>query len=172
MNWLYHRFYVDPDRRRPRFEIRPLERRRRRPETEPCASLRAAIGELFARGLKWVDTFSYFGPDRRSGVFSHLFLERRRHDEASSPPPLSAALRQLRVRVLEVETPEGRRRLKERLLATSLLADAHGRGALSDVLTDLAAKLDAGDKGLGSADLQSHVLEAESMLDQLAGARP
>ena len=45
---------------------------------------------------KWVDNDDYFGPDRRARRAARL-RERRRFDETSDQPSLSATLRRLRV---------------------------------------------------------------------------
>jgi len=170
MGWLFHNSYFGPDRRSGRrFEIRFLERRKRAPsEAGSRASLRGRLRELFARGLRWVDTLSYFGPDRRSDQFSHFILERRKDDAAGPPPPLHVALRQLRMRVLEAETSEGRKALRDRLIATGLLADAQGRTAIGDLLTRLAERMDAAGEADVSAMLQEDLLTAEAMLGDLA----
>lgn len=47
---------------------------------------------------KWVDNGGYFGPDRRRRPAKRL-LDRRRLDEAGEPPPLTALLRRMRVRI-------------------------------------------------------------------------
>src|SRR6185295_10937424 len=107
MNWLYHRNYVGPNRRSGRFHVRFLERRDRTQAAGTRTSVQDVLHELFARGLKWVDAITYFGPDRRSGAFSHFILERRRLEAAGHPPRLQAALRQLRVRVLNTSNAEG-----------------------------------------------------------------
>lgn len=164
MAWHYHRKYFGPDRRGGRFEVRFLDRRKRGDEAAGSrVSLQAALRDLFEHGLRWVDVASYFGPDRRSGAFSHFILERRRHHAAGSPPPLHAALRQLRVRLLDVETAEGREALKERLIATALLADAQGRTEIGDHLLSVAEMLAEPCADVASA-LQSKLLAAEAML--------
>lgn len=169
MGWLYHRNYFGPDRRNGGFEVRFLERRAREPGTGTRASLQGVLRDLFARGLRWVDVTSYFGPDRRSGAFSHFFLERRRHKAAGAPPPLHAALRQLRVRLLEVESAEGRGALRERLIATALLADAQGRAGIGDLLMQLAGRLETtGEDPQLMTTLQSELLVAEAMLGDAA----
>ena len=166
MNWLYHRNYVGPNRRSERFHVRFFERRDRSQDAGTRASVRDVLHEVFARGLKWIDVASYFGPDRRTGAFSHFFLERRRDETAGHPPALAAALRQLRVRVLNANSTDGRRALQQRLTATALLADAQGRPAIGDVLTQLAERLKAAEVGSDvSAMLQAELLKAEAMLD-------
>jgi len=161
MGWLFHRKYVGPDRRGGRFQIRFFERRGL--HGDGGESPKSALRALFERGVKWIDAATYFGPDRRSGAFSHFILERRRHHAAGNPPPLHIALRQLRVRVLEAETAEGRSALRERLTATAMLAYAHGNSAIGDHLTGLARRLeDAGEDF--AARLQSELIAAEALL--------
>lgn len=162
MGWLYNKQYVGPDRRSERFQVRFVERRR---EAEPGtrASLAGSLKQLASRGLRWVDHFNYFGPDRRGDAFSYFFLERRKQASVGTPPPLHAALRQLRVRVLESSNGNARTALRDRFTATALLADAQGRTDIGDLLTDLAAKLEATDADL-SAFLQSELLRAGAML--------
>lgn len=161
MGWLYHRGYVGPDRRSERFQVRFIERRRET-ETETRASLGESLKQIAQRGLRWVDHLNYFGPDRRGGAFSHFFFERRK-ESAAGMPSLHAALRQLRVRVLEADNAGARHALRERSTATALLADAQGRTDIGDILTDLASKLEA-DEGDLSALLQSELLRAAAML--------
>lgn len=165
MNWLYHRNYVGPDRRAGRFQVRFFERRDRTQEAGTRASVQGVLHELFARGLKWIDVSSYFGPDRRSGIFSHFILERRRLKTASHPPTLQAALRQLRMRVLNADSADGRQSLQQRITATAVLADAQAHAAIGDLLMQLANKLETANRDM-SAELQSELLRAEAMLDQ------
>jgi hypothetical protein len=171
MNWLYHRNYVGPNRRSERFQVRFLERRDRAQDPGTRASVRETLHELFARGLKWIDVSSYFGPDRRTGVFSHFFLERRHLEAAGHPPALRAALRQLRVRVLNASSDNGRRALHQRLTATAVLADAQGHPAIGDLLSQLADTLESAKvSGDMSAVLQPELLKAEAMLDHDQGS--
>lgn len=165
MNWLYNRNYVGPNRRSERFHVRFFERRDRAPDAGTRASVRDALHDLFARGLKWVDVSSYFGPDRRTGVFSHFLLDRRRVEHAGHPPALAAALRQLRVRVLNASDANGRHALQQRLTATALLADAQGHAAIGDLLTQLSERLASDTNADLSGMLQSELLKAEGMLD-------
>jgi hypothetical protein len=171
MGWLYHRNYVGPDRRGGRFHIRFFERREAQAGAGTRASIADMVGNFVARGRKWVDTLGYFGPDRRTGAFSHFFLERRSFNAAGPTPTLRAALRQLRMRVLDAEASEGRFTLQERLLATALLADVHGRPSIGDLLIDIARRLeDADDESHLSAVLQAELLSAEAALDETASA--
>lgn len=143
--------------------MRLFERRKQSEGGDNRVSLQGALRDLFARGLKWVDVASYFGPDRRSGGFSHFIMERRRRQAVGSPPALQAALRQLRMRLLDAETSQGRRALQERLRATALLADAQGRTRIGDHLMRLAEALERG-KGDVAATLQDELLAAEARL--------
>lgn len=168
MGWLYNKGYVGPNRRGGRFQIRFLERRKRDAEEGTRASTKGALSQLFANGMKWVDTMTYFGPDRR-GAFSHFLLERRKQEVVGAPPRLHAALRQLRMRLLEAQSDESRPAFLERMRATALLADAQGRGAIGDVLTRLADQLEAG--GMLGSELESELLTAEAMLSTAGPAR-
>lgn len=165
MDWLYHRKYFGPNRRKGRFEMRFLERRKRDASPGTRASLQSVLRELFERGLIWVDAASYFGPDRRASAFSHFVLDRRRRNVAGAPPPLHAALRQLRMRVLEADDPTRRSTLKERLIATALLADAQGFTEIGDKLARLAEALDGADADKPASDvLPAELLAAEALL--------
>lgn len=165
MGWLYNRGYVGPNRRSEGFQVRFIERRARDAETESRASLGESLKQLAARGLRWVDHFNYFGPDRRGDAFSHFFFERRKHASVGTPPPLHAALRQLRVRVLEAENAGARQTLRERLTATAVLAYAQGRTDIGDLLTNLATTLDSEESETDLASVvQSELLRASAML--------
>jgi hypothetical protein len=167
MSWLYHRNYIGPERRGGRFAVRFLERRKNRDDNGSQGSIQDSVRTVFARGLKWIDVSAYFGPDRRSGVFSHFILERRRQDSATTPPPLHAALRQLRVRVLEASNCEGRAAYRDRLIATAILAEAQGRTAIGDSLLGLAEALtDATDDADLSGALQTQLIAIEAMLGE------
>lgn len=67
------------------------------------------------------------------------------------------------MRLLDVETAEGREALKERLIATALLADAQGRTEIGDHLLSVAEMLAEPCVDVASA-LQSKLLAAEAML--------
>lgn len=170
MGWLYDKNYVGPDRRGGRFEVRFRERRKRDGEASTRASLKSRVGDLVARGLRWVDTMTYFGPDRRNRAFSHFFLERRKHEAVGAPPTLHGALRQLRMRMLEIDSEVSRAAFLERMRATALLADVNGRGGIGDALTRVADQIESGE-GMPSAELESALLRVEAMLSQVGPAR-
>lgn len=94
-----------------------------------------------------------------------LIKERRRKDFAGPPPSLRAALRQLRVRVIDAHGATGRAAFVARLLGTSLLANIQGHGPVGDMLMGLARKIQnngAGDhrelmyEALDNAELTLH----------------
>jgi hypothetical protein len=124
------------------------------------------LRELWSKGMRWVDHFNYFGPDRRGADFSFFFLERRRTKGVGKPPALHTALRQLRVRLADAEDAQGRSALQERLTATALLADAQGFSTVADALKTLASVLDAsrGDKADPRPRLDAELSRIESML--------
>jgi hypothetical protein len=165
VGWLYNRNYVGPDRRSERFHVRFFERRREEEASASSSSLRDSLKRLAGRGLRWVNHLNYFGPDRRGDDFSYFFLERRRQSNVGAPPPLHAALRQLRVRLLEVDCNEARESLRDRITATAILAEAQSRSDISDVLLTLANKFDSGDhQGDLMTLVQAEMLRAEAML--------
>ena len=135
MAWVYSRRYAGPDRRSRRFAVRLFERRSE--EGTELAIAEHSLGALFSRGLRWVDDLNYFGPDRRGKGFSFFFLERRRAKHVGKPPPLATALRQLRVRMINVEGADDRTLLRERLMATALLAEAQGLEEVAQALRAL-----------------------------------
>ncbi len=105
--------------------------------------------------MRWVDDPTYFGSDRRKGRALRL-RNRRYADHAGPPPSLPAALRQLAMRTLEVGSPAGLARFRERVSTTSKLAKEFGNTPVADVLMNLAGRLDAP----RSADLRP-IIETE-----------
>lgn len=141
MSWVYRKTYVGPDRRTDQFQVRFIERRREQ-EAGGRGEIYASLQQLFARGMRWVDVSRYFGPDRRGDDYSFFFLERRRDNAASPPPPLATALRQLRMRLTDLDDATSRHLVRERIIATAMLADAQDHIPIGDMLMDLAAALD------------------------------
>jgi hypothetical protein len=87
--------------------------------------------------MLWVDHQNYFGPDRRR-VRAALRLRERRHDDcAGTPPPLTTALRQLRMRVIEARGP-GAAVFADRAHSVALLAQMNSEYEASDTLSSLA----------------------------------
>jgi hypothetical protein len=91
--------------------------------------------------MLWIDNDFYFGPDRRQVNGGARLLNRRRGNEASSPPPLSTALRQLRLRVLDARGP-GVEAFVNRVQGTALLAEMQGEPDAAFELSNLGMTLD------------------------------
>jgi hypothetical protein len=168
MKWLYNLNYFGPDRRGKRgFNVRFFERRHGSESGDRAALREALRAQGEERNLRWVDHPNYFGPDRRTGAFSHYILERREHNGAGAPPRLELALRALSIRFLEAADPKTRALFRDRLTATALLADAVNERAISDILHVLVDEFDR----MGASDhLQSELLRAEAMLSDAARA--
>ncbi len=66
---------------------------------------------------KWVDSYGYFGPDRRRRSEKKLWGNRRSLDEATQLPSLGHLLRRVRVQVMDLSTPDDRRRTLQILAA-------------------------------------------------------
>lgn len=69
----------------------------------------------------WVDHKNYVGPDRRRKRGIRL-NERREYDYGGAAPSLSAAVRQLRMHVLDAHGPEGAAKFVQRVNAVAGLA--------------------------------------------------
>lgn len=64
---------------------------------------------------KWVETGGYTGHDRRKRSGPKRWVDRRRHDETTAPPTVSALLRRLRVQLLGIYSAEDRLRVLQTL---------------------------------------------------------
>jgi hypothetical protein len=91
--------------------------------------------------MLWVDNETYFGPDRRQTDGGLRLRERRRDNRASTPPPLSTALRQLRLRVLDAQGP-GVDAFVDRVHGTATLAEMQNEPEVAYELGALGAVLD------------------------------
>lgn len=92
--------------------------------------------------MLWIDDESYFGPDRRRGDAGLRLIERRRADRAATPPPLSTALRQLRLRVLDA-SGAGVRAFVNRVQGTATLAELQDEPEVAFELNTLGVTLDS-----------------------------
>lgn len=54
--------------------------------------------------MRWVDSRAYSGPDRRERKAFFRWFERRKKDQSMDLPAVQVMLRQLHLRVLDVET--------------------------------------------------------------------
>jgi len=91
--------------------------------------------------MLWVDCDTYFGPNRRRGESCLRLIERRRANCAAPPPPLSTALRQLRLRVLEARGV-GVSAFVDRVQGTAALAELQDEPEAACELKNLRATLD------------------------------
>lgn len=91
--------------------------------------------------MLWVDEDAYFGPDRRQADCGVRLLERRRVNRTTPPPPLTTALRQLRLRVLDARGA-GVDAFVKRVESTALLAEIQGEPDAAFELSNLALALD------------------------------
>lgn len=104
--------------------------------------------------MRWVETRFYSGPDRRERKRFRLF-ERRKTDQSMDLPAVQVMLRQLHLRVLDVET--AREQLAQFDRRLQLAAEMLQRAGETEAVTHLAVvrrKLkESGKKGvLESAD--------------------
>lgn len=83
---------------------------------------RRAPGGAYEQMSSWVDHKNYVGPDRRKKRGLRL-NERREYDYGGNAPSLSAAVRQLRMHVLDAHGPEGAAKFVERVSAVAWLAE-------------------------------------------------
>jgi len=72
---------------------------------------------------KWVDTYAYFGPDRRRRAGKKPWKDRRALDEAGQAPSLGHLLRRLRVQLMDLSTPDDRRHMLQILSAAISAAE-------------------------------------------------
>jgi hypothetical protein len=107
---------------------------------------------------RWVDTTSYFGPDRRRRGGRRL-LERRSLDEAGELPPLGHMLRRLRILITNARTPEENERTMQLLMAALREAERLNYHRCADALKQADRILRMGGRGAG-ADADSRVVEA------------
>ncbi|MGE0294506.1 MAG: hypothetical protein AB7P97_19305 [Hyphomonadaceae bacterium] len=114
---------------------------------------------------KWVDTRNYFGPDRRVRSGQKRWGEKRRLDEASEPPPLAAILRRLRVQVMNMPTPDDRRRAHQMIAAAVHQAEHLRLYACADALKRADHEL-RNIRGANATALEALLNEA---LDHAAG---
>lgn len=93
--------------------------------------------------MLWVDHENYFGPDRRVKPSALRLRERRRANYAGAPPPLTTALRQLRLRVLDARGGAAMA-FADRANALALLAHEQHEPEAADALTSLASTASRG----------------------------
>ena len=87
--------------------------------------------------MLWVDHTNYYGPDRRLKAQGLRLRERRRDNVAGNPPPLSTAMRQLRMHVIDARGP-GAEYFADRANGVAMLADVSGEHDAAVALSALA----------------------------------
>ena len=96
--------------------------------------------------MRWVDVKSYVGWDRRGKRSVRLF-ERRSESSDTTPPSLATALRQLRLRCLDLQDAEGVAAFRARAVATAQLAERCGEAKVGERLTRLSEQLQDWSRG-------------------------
>jgi hypothetical protein len=90
---------------------------------------------------KWVDNSDYFGPDRRLRSGPKRWNDRRKFDEAGQPPALAAMLRRVRVQLMNMPTPDDRRRAHQMINAAVKEAERLQYYRCADLLKRLDSDL-------------------------------
>lgn len=84
----------------------------------------------------------YIGPDRRKARAGMRLINRRKDDISGPAPSVATALRQLRVKVFDANTPEGMKDFIERCRAVAILANESNERQVGNVIMDMARKLE------------------------------
>jgi hypothetical protein len=111
----------------------------------------------------YVLTPAYVGRDRRVTQRTRL-IERRRVDAGELAPSLAAALRQLGLRAIELDSQRTAPSFMERLYATRALAQTRGQSAVSGHLSALCTLLETRVEGRASELAEGHLREAACAL--------
>ncbi|MBX3429871.1 MAG: hypothetical protein KF779_09835 [Hyphomonadaceae bacterium] len=92
--------------------------------------------------MKWVDDPKYYGPDRRRRNVDPRRPDRRNGDGASvAAPSIAMAIRQLRMRLLDANTPRGLADLRDRIKGIAQLATLQNKHQAAQLLTKLHTAL-------------------------------
>jgi hypothetical protein len=108
--------------------------------------------------MRWVDVKSYVGWDRR-GKRSIRLLERRTVSNDTAPPSLATALRQLRLRSLDLQDAEGVAAFRVRAGAAAQLAEGCGEVSVGKRLGRLSERLES----------WPHAADVAPLIEQLEG---
>jgi hypothetical protein len=92
------------------------------------------------RPMLWVDNDTYFGPDRRRADRGLRWIDRRHANSAVTPPPLTTALRQLRLRVLDAQGA-GVDAFVDRVQGTAALAEIQNEPEVAFELSNVGVSL-------------------------------
>ncbi|MEZ5958270.1 MAG: hypothetical protein R3C27_13785 [Hyphomonadaceae bacterium] len=103
--------------------------------------------------MKWVDDPKYYGPDRRRRTVDPRRPERRNGDEFSgAEPSVAMAIRQLRLRLIDANTPRGLTEVRSRISGIAQLATLQNKHEAAQLLTKLHLAL--GDKSQSARVLE------------------
>jgi hypothetical protein len=86
--------------------------------------------------MRWVESRAYLGPDRRARKAFFRWFDRRKKDQSMDLPAVQVMLRQLHLRVLDVET--AREQLAQFDRRLQIAADMLQRAGETDAVTHLA----------------------------------
>ena len=86
--------------------------------------------------MRWIESRVYAGPDRRERRALFRWFERRKRDQSMDLPAVQVMLRQLHLRVLDVET--AREQLAQFDRRLQVAADMLQRAGETDAVTHLA----------------------------------
>lgn len=115
--------------------------------------------------MRWVQVKSYLGPDRRKRIRGRL-LDRRRKDEAMDLPAVQVLLRQLHLRVLDIQTArEALRDFQFRLQITQRRLREAGEREAATHIADIERRLA---RGIAVGRLEDK--DAEHIQDSAAAA--
>ncbi|MEZ5994574.1 MAG: hypothetical protein R3C25_02370 [Hyphomonadaceae bacterium] len=92
--------------------------------------------------MRWVDNKKYVGKDRRKTKPLLRFGERRQADDTREPPTTAAMLRQMRVRAVAANSPEGVRIFCERGRVLADFAASVGEDYVASELANLIARVE------------------------------
>lgn len=120
--------------------------------------------------MNWVEHPNYTGPDRRTHHKGWRLIERRRRSFLTDPPTLPAALRRLRLSVIDVETVTQAEQFAQLCQAMAARAIELGRADIAQALMRLAVTLKA--EQSYPTDRRPEIDAALSQCDELLVQRP
>lgn len=108
---------------------------------------------------KWVDTHGYFGPDRRRRTGKKPWKDRRGLDESTQLPSLGHLLRRVRVQLMDISTPDDRRRILQILSAAITEAERLNYFQCADALKEADRTLRLAG-GANTQAIDTHLIDA------------
>lgn len=114
---------------------------------------------------KWVEGRSFLGFDRRKGQSGFRLFDRRKGDESGDPPSLPAALRKLRIRCMEANTPEGSLGFAAATRVVADLARAYHKTHAAQSLQRLAERVAADPRADWRSAAEAEIMAIMERLD-------